>query len=113
MFEILFLLFASHFVCDLVLQGEVMGEAKNHNKQLHVVHGPNFPPWPYWLTAHAITHGAGVLLVTGSLALGVIETVLHAIIDFTKCAGRINVHVDQVLHLICKIGYCYYLFQPS
>jgi hypothetical protein len=112
MFEVLFLLFAGHFVCDLVFQGEAMGEGKNHRKQMHAVHGRNFPPWPYWLTAHASIHGAAVLLITGSLVLALVETALHAVIDFSKCDGRINVHVDQALHLICKIGYCYYLFQP-
>ncbi len=43
--------------------------------------------------------------------LGLIETVLHTVIDYTKCAGRISLLTDQILHGACKLGYVYYLWQ--
>ncbi len=112
MLELLFLLIAGHAICDFVLQSDAMATGKNHRlkEQMRERHGSSFPAWPYWLTSHAITHGAAVFLITGNLALGLIETALHAVIDYTKCAGRISLLTDQVLHGVCKVGYWYYLF---
>lgn len=110
MSEIFFLLIAAHFLLDLVLQPQAMANGKNRRHGIHLEASNGFPPWPYWMTGHASGHGAAVLLITGQLWLGLVETALHWIIDFTKCEGRINFHTDQALHLVCKFGYCYYLF---
>lgn len=110
--DILFMLIAGHFICDFVFQGDTMALAKNHRRKLQDDHGPNFPPWPYWLTGHGTIHGAAVMLITGNLLAGILETMLHSVIDFLKCDGRINVHTDQALHLICKLSYWYVLYPP-
>ena len=34
--------------------------------------------------------------------LGVAETAIHALIDHNKCARRISLRTDQILHLSCK-----------
>ena len=101
----LFLFLVGHAVCDFVLQGEVMGTSKSRRKSLASIHGPGFPPWYYWLGAHALTHGGAVFLVTQSWPLGVLETLLHAGIDHMKCEEHISFNQDQVLHLACKLVY--------
>lgn len=111
MLDILFLLIAGHFICDFVFQGDTMAMAKNHRAKLREDHGPGFPPWPYWLIGHGTIHGAAVMLITGSLLAGAVETLLHSVIDYLKCDGRINVHTDQALHATCKLAYCYLLYQ--
>jgi hypothetical protein len=59
-------------------------------------------PWGWWLTAHGAIHGLAVGLLTGVPLLGVAETAIHALIDHSKCTGRINFTTDQILHLLCK-----------
>jgi Protein of unknown function (DUF3307) len=103
--EYLFLFVVGHAVCDFVLQGEVMGSAKSRRKSLQSVHGDGFPPWYYWLGAHALTHGGAVFLVSGLWGLGAIETLLHAAIDHLKCEGRLSFNQDQGLHFLCKVVY--------
>ncbi len=103
--RLLFLFLVGHAVCDFVLQGEIMGTAKNRTKWLAAGHDPSFPPWYYWLGAHAFTHGGAVFLISGLWQLGAIETVLHAAIDFSKCEGRLSFDMDQALHLVCKLVY--------
>ncbi|NIP13390.1 MAG: DUF3307 domain-containing protein [Pseudomonadales bacterium] len=113
--ETLFLLIAGHAICDFVLQSEAMATGKNHRlkERMRERHGPSFPTWPYWLISHAITHGTAVFLITGNLMLGLLETVLHLVIDYTKCAGRISLLTDQILHGACKVGYVSYLAYAS
>jgi threonine/homoserine/homoserine lactone efflux protein len=103
--QFLFLFLVGHAVCDFVLQGEVMGTSKSRRKGLASVHGPGFPPWYYWLGAHAFTHGGAVFLVSGLWQLGAIETVLHALIDHSEVRGRLSFNMDQGLHLVCKLVY--------
>ena len=56
----LFFLLAGHALMDFALQGEAMATCKcrhaNHPLQQSV-------PWYYWMTAHALLHGAAVGLV--------------------------------------------------
>ena len=103
--ELLFLFLVGHAVCDFVLQGEVMGTNKSRRKNSCAAHGPGFPPWYYWLSAHALTHGGAVFLIAGSWSLGALETVLHAGIDHLKCEERLSFNQDQALHLACKLVY--------
>jgi hypothetical protein len=98
-----------HAVGDFVLQGEVMARAKSRSYAAAAERGTGFPPWYYWLAAHALVHGGIVYAVSGSAALGLVETALHAAIDFAKCEHRITFHQDQALHLACKAGYCVWL----
>ena len=107
--ELLFLFLVGHAVCDFVLQGEVMGTSKSRHKGLAAARGPGFPPWYYWLGAHALTHGGAVFLIAGSWPLGVLETVLHAGIDHMKCEERLSFNQDQALHLVCKLVYVAFL----
>lgn len=100
----------AHAISDFVLQNDAMGAGKNRNNKLQERKGLQFPPWYYWMTAHALVHGGAVYLISGNAILGLIETMLHWVIDFSKCEGWINVHQDQALHIVCKVGYCLWLF---
>ncbi len=93
-----FWLVAAHFALDYPLQGDTTAIRKSRHCKL-----PDIGvPWPYWMTAHATMHGAGVLLILGSLPLALCETVAHFMIDMLKCERRIGIHTDQALHLGCK-----------
>ena len=106
---VFFELLVAHALADFALQGEAMGSGKNRNNKIHLNKDNHFPSWQYWLAAHSLVHGGAVYIVTGSLLLGVIETLLHGLIDFSKCEGWINFHQDQGLHVTCKIAYCFAL----
>ena len=108
MFELFFKLLVAHVVADFALQSDIMAKGKNrHNKISAPPNQKVMPGWPYWLSAHALIHGGAVYLVTGSLILGCVETVLHWLIDFAKCEGWTNPHQDQLLHILCRVGYVF------
>lgn len=90
--QVAFLLIAVHFVLDYPLQGDFLARAKAEGP-LRVWH----------LFGHSVIHGAGVMLVTGSIGLGVAETVVHAAIDEAKVRGWTTFAHDQALHMVCKI----------
>jgi hypothetical protein len=104
----LFYLLAGHALMDYSLQNDAMASCKcrksTHPAQLAV-------PWYYWLTAHALLHGAAVAAVvrlhTGSdhlgLVFGIAETVVHWLIDLGKCERLYSIHTDQMLHVACKV----------
>jgi hypothetical protein len=100
-----------HALADFVFQREVMAKSKSRHAAVYKSNSPGFPGWYYWLISHALFHGGVVFLISGSLLLGVIETVLHTLIDFSKCEHWINLHVDQTLHVLCKLGYVYVIYQ--
>jgi hypothetical protein len=95
-----FYLLCSHFVCDYPLQSDFIAVGKSPKKG-----SLNGVPWPYTMAGHAFTHGAGVSMVTGSVVLGIAETVAHFIIDVLKCYGITNIHIDQALHIACKLAW--------
>lgn len=100
--KILWLLLAAHAVSDVFLQDpkiSSMGEFKKRTVSSH---------WPYWLWAHGCLNGLAVFWVTGFWILGLLESVLHAAIDMGKTEGLYNVHVDQALHLCCKLTWATY-----
>lgn len=105
--ETLFLLFCGHALADFVLQPAVMGQGKNRNNTIHDKESIVFPHWCYWLTAHSFVHGGVVFLITNSLLLAMLEVVLHWLIDFAKCEGKLNVHQDQAIHISCKVAYAF------
>ena len=105
--ECLFLLIFGHALADFVLQPDAMGYGKNRNDKIHDKEHSLFPVWWYWLTAHSLVHGGVVYLITGSLILGVIESVVHWVTDFAKCEGWIGMHLDQAIHIGCKVVYAF------
>jgi len=100
-----------HALGDYVFQRDIMATSKSRHAEIHKAAGKGFPGWYYWLVSHALVHGGAVFVISGSWALGVIETVLHFTIDFSKCEHWINLHVDQVLHILCKVVYVYVIYQ--
>lgn len=110
MITMFFYMLVAHAALDYPLQGDTTAIEKNPNSktalQQHV-------PWYYWLTAHALMHGGAVAMITGSVFLGVCETVAHWIIDLGKCHGRYSIHVDQALHIACKVLWLLALLVPN
>lgn len=96
---ILWLMICAHALADYPLQGDFLARGKNHTAPLDGV------PWRQCLAAHALIHGGAVTLVTGSFALGVLEAMVHAMIDYAKCAGDLTYNRDQALHVICKVAW--------
>ena len=109
MLTLFFKFVIGHALGDFVLQNEVMARAKSRHYVETVDRSPDFPRWYYWLSGHALIHGGIVLIVSGSALLGLIETCLHAGIDFAKCEHKISFHQDQALHMVCKLAYCFVL----
>lgn len=104
--KMLFLLLSGHFLCDYPLQGDFIGKFKNRNlkREPHINTGIPIPWW-HLMTAHSFIHAGSVLLITGRIELAVFELVAHFIIDCLKCEGYTDIHIDQMLHVLCKIGY--------
>jgi hypothetical protein len=96
----LFYLLVGHALADFVFQaGPMATEKSRHSRtelQLQV-------PWYYWLSAHSLIHGGLVAFITGSLALGIAETIVHWLIDYAKCEHWTSIHTDQLLHVLCKV----------
>ncbi len=111
--SLMFALLCGHAIADYALQSDFMATNKNRNaipKGYDLVrHGPMQIFWPYVLTSHALIHGAFVALLTGSTLLGLVETAAHWIIDFGKCEKKYGIHVDQWLHIACKVFYVWWL----
>lgn len=87
---------AAHALADYPLQGDFLAKAKNRANPLPGT------PWYQALGAHAIIHGAAVGYITKSPALGIAETIVHAITDDLKCNGRLSFNQDQAIHIACK-----------
>lgn len=102
-----FKLLIGHALADYPLQGDAMAKGKNrHNPPYGIPPGQKpVAVWTHYLTAHALIHGGFVWAITGSPALGLVECVLHWIIDFAKCENWTNPHQDQFLHIACKAVY--------
>jgi hypothetical protein len=104
----LFYLIAGHFLADYPFQSDAIASCKCRKSQHPAQVGV---PWWYWLTAHSFVHGAmvGVIMkwygVAEPIALGfaIAETVVHWLIDWGKCEKLFNIHMDQGLHIICKL----------
>lgn len=105
MFEIFLKLLMGHALADFALQNSDMARLKNrHAKPTNVPPGQKIVPcWFYFLTSHALIHGGIVWLLLGHWYLAAAETVAHWLIDFAKCENWINPHVDQFLHIFCKV----------
>ena len=105
-FAVLWYLLVGHALGDFVLQSDAMAKGKNrHRNEQPAGAFSYYPRWGYWLGAHALVHGGIVSLVTGSVALGMAETLAHALIDFGKNENWYGIDVDQVLHVLCKFAW--------
>jgi len=98
-FQMAFALLGWHALADYPLQGDFMAKAKNPKAPLPGV------PWETVMTAHALIHGFGVSMITGSVVLGLAETVSHWLIDVAKCFGKLDLRADQGAHFACKIAW--------
>jgi hypothetical protein len=103
----LFLLIAAHGLCDYSLQGDTMSINKNPNAKTEL---QKHVPWYFWLGSHAFIHGGAVALITNNPFLGLLEIVCHFLIDFLKCNKKINIYVDQLLHIACKFAWLAFTF---
>ena len=110
MIELFVKLLMGHALSDFALQSDVMAKGKNRNRKPdYIPEGQKAQPaWIYWLTAHGLIHGMAVWLITGSIWIGVAETVCHAAIDFGKCDNHYGIHLDQAMHVGCKILWCFF-----
>lgn len=100
MIELVFALIAAHFIIDYPLQGDTTAREKNRHSTSEL---QKYVPYGYWMTAHALMHGAAVAYITHSVWLGLLETTCHWAIDYGKCEKWYNIHADQALHLGCKL----------
>jgi hypothetical protein len=101
-----------HAVADFPLQGPFLADAKNRHNDISSYFDKEPPPyvWIHALTAHSLIHAGAVWLITGSAVLGVIELVVHWIIDYAKCEGWTGFNSDQILHYVCKIIYAMMIY---
>ena len=108
-FTFLFLLMVGHCAADTALQPAPMAHGKNRHNSVDMSRVPKGQKplnlWSHWLTHHALIHGGMVYLITRRVDLALAEAVLHWLIDFFKCENRFNPHVDQLLHIACKVVY--------
>lgn len=107
MLELLFKLLVGHAIADFGLQSDWMSKNKNRNyKSNYVPEGQKYTQtWFYVLGAHSLMHGGMVYLMTGVFAFGLVETVVHFVLDFLKCENLTNPHIDQFFHIIWKVAY--------
>lgn len=106
----LFLLIAGHALGDYPLQSEAMATCKCRKAHLPL---QNEVPWYYWMTAHCLVHGLITALLIHwcgwsmqlAVIYGVFEFAAHWIIDSLKCEGVTSIHIDQLLHVACKIAW--------
>lgn len=100
-YSLLFALLIAHAVADYPLQGEYLAKAKIPSKQ------NGYADWVIPLTAHSLIHAGAVWLLTQCIWLGIIELILHWVIDLIKGINRITLMQDQLLHVCCKILYVF------
>jgi hypothetical protein len=110
LFALLFFLIAGHGLMDYSLQNDSMAACKCRSSKAPLAASV---PWYYWLTAHALLHGAAVGVIFRWVgfgwdevaALATAETVIHWGVDYGKCARWYSLLVDQVLHVACKLAW--------
>jgi hypothetical protein len=108
LFALLFFLLAAHALMDYALQNETIATCKCRRCDSPIAKSV---PWYYWLTAHALLHGAAVGVVVhwfgfgwhAAGVLGAAEAAVHWLIDHGKCEKWYGIHTDQALHVSCKV----------
>ena len=100
-------LIVGHAVMDFWAQSDALAQMKNRNRPNTRAPFGQTPQvmWPYALTAHALHHGMAVAVITGSVSLGMAETISHWLIDFGKCENWYGIHLDQAMHCVCKVAW--------
>ena len=109
--QIFFALLIAHALFDYPLQGDFL--SRNKNRHFKDENNNVKGLWIHCLTSHSILHAGSVWLITGSFIIGIMEFVLHWIIDFLKCEGITNFHTDQFLHVLCRILYVIILWKMA
>ena len=99
-----FKLCIGHAIGDFWAQSSEMRKGKGWKNQ---VMSDNVKVWPYALTAHAAIHAGAVWVITGSGILALAEFICHWCIDYGKCSGWYNAHVDQSAHIGCKLMWAF------
>lgn len=107
MLTMLFKLLCSHAIGDFALQNDFIANFKSRHAKFFT--GETI--WPYVLGAHSLIHGALVTIAIGRPDLGVLETGAHFLIDFAKCEKWFGFHVDQFMHIACKVLWAYLLMR--
>ncbi|MEM9480637.1 MAG: DUF3307 domain-containing protein [Verrucomicrobiota bacterium] len=103
---VFFALLIAHSLGDHPLQGDFVAVYKNRHVKVPKELDPQQPSvWFHCLTAHSLIHGGLVWIVLGNPMFAFVEFVLHWIIDAIKSEGWTNIHVDQLLHVLCKAVY--------
>ncbi len=95
-----------HSLGDYPLQGAFLSSCKNRNTDSSIFFGRSTVPeglWLHALTAHSLIQAGIVWIITGSLAVTIIELVIHWITDFVRCEEWISFNMDQAIHIGCKI----------
>lgn len=100
MIETFFKLLIGHAVADFWAQSAEMRHAKGWK---NAVEANGVKIWPYALTAHALIHAGAVWIITGNPWLGAAEFFWHWMIDYGRCSHWYHTHVDQSLHVGCKV----------
>ena len=94
--DLFILLALGHFLGDFALQSDRMAIEKCPGRDAIL-------DWRWWLVSHGAIHGFIVAVITAIPVLGLIECIIHSIIDFGKCRVGYSLMIDQSLHLICKL----------
>lgn len=104
--QALFALCIGHALADFPLQGEYLATGKNR-RLLASLQDPARPEqiWFVCMSAHCLIHAGFVWIITGSPLLALVELVLHWTIDVAKCSGKTSFNQDQLMHVLCKLGY--------
>lgn len=105
--QIFGLMLVGHALADYPLQGDFLARAKNHTAPLPGI------PWQQALGWHAMIHAGFVGVISGSIALGICEFIMHTVTDYGKCAGRITFNQDQAIHVACKVMWCVLIYLKS
>lgn len=100
MLQTFLLLVCSHFLADYSLQSESMAIGKGRFDSHY-----NTVPWYYWMAAHCAVHSLFVMCITHNIYYGIIEFVIHFLSDYLKCKRKINIHIDQAIHIFSKLIY--------
>jgi hypothetical protein len=109
LFALLFFLIAGHALMDYSLQNDSMAVCKCRKSTSPIAASV---PWYYWLTSHALLHGAAVGVTfhwvggfdwNTATAFALAETVIHWFVDYGKCEKWYSLLVDQAIHILCKI----------
>lgn len=113
---ITFLMLAGHSVCDFALQTEWVATNKNRHVRDRFTNTQQLKLqliWPWLLSAHSLTHGLAIYLITQKISLALAETVVHWWIDFGKNEAWFGFHTDQALHVAFKLLWAYLFFNYS